>query len=152
MALLLNDLTESKRTGVWLYRNKNQNSQTPSCSSDPFVSSFPKTLFSTPRNIFQGREVTQILPLSRTGLKKNGEPYWNRTSNLLIKSRLSHPCSFNNLPKRFIFHGITFIPFYPILSIKSGKIVGREGALPLPPCVMEIISGLGTPPQKIRGL
>jgi hypothetical protein len=30
--------------GAWLYRNKNQNSQTPSCSSDPFFSSFSSRL------------------------------------------------------------------------------------------------------------
>jgi hypothetical protein len=41
-ALILIDLTDSRRMGAWLYRNKNQNSQTPSYSSNPFFSSFSK--------------------------------------------------------------------------------------------------------------
>jgi hypothetical protein len=44
MALILKDLPGSKRMGAWLYRNKNQNSQTPSSRSNPFFSSFPSRL------------------------------------------------------------------------------------------------------------
>jgi hypothetical protein len=57
MALLLNDLTESKRMGAWLYRHKNQNSQTPSCSLNPFSSPSSNYLVSIIKNISQGQEV-----------------------------------------------------------------------------------------------
>ncbi|MBP1700218.1 MAG: hypothetical protein H6Q41_5406 [Deltaproteobacteria bacterium] len=57
MALLLKELADSKRTGVWLYGNRNQNSQTPFCTLDPLLASFASTLFSIPKNIFQGQAV-----------------------------------------------------------------------------------------------